>query len=150
MGICESKQEDKAQNKQNIQNIRSMQNDQNNQIMQNNQNKESEMGLGRNIAVPVKVINKTMRSICKITIKRNVNSIYGTGFFMKVSDTEKYLITNYHVINQNNIYDNIEIEIDNQKTMKLNLNNRKIEYFPKPIDITMIEINTNDEIYTIL
>ena len=66
---------------------------------------------------------------------------------MKVSDNEKYLITNYHVISQNNINDDIEIEIYNEKTMKLNLNNRKIEYFPRPKDITIIEIKSNDEIY---
>ena len=145
MGICQSKQEDRNQNNQNIQSIRSI--GQKNQNIQNKQNKDSEMGLGRNIAVPVKVINKTIKSVCKITIKANANTIYGTGFFMRVSDTEKYLITNYHVINQSNINDDIEIEIDNQKTMKLNLNNRKINYFPKPIDITMIEIKTSDEIY---
>ena len=34
---------------------------------------------------------------------------------MKVSDDEKYLITNNHVISQNNINDDIEIEIHNQK-----------------------------------
>jgi len=66
---------------------------------------------------------------------------------MKVSDTEKYLITNYHVINQNNIYDDIEIEIHNKKTMKLNLNNRKIKCFPRPKDITLIEIKNIDNIY---
>ena len=31
--------------------------------------------------------------------------------------------------------------------MKLNLNNRDIKYFPKPKDITMIEIKTSDNIY---
>ena len=31
--------------------------------------------------------------------------------------------------------------------MKLNLKNRKINYFPKPKDITMIEIKNSDEIY---
>ena len=66
---------------------------------------------------------------------------------MKVSDLEKYLITNNHIISKNNINDNIEIEIHNQKTMKLNLHNRKIKYFPKPKDITIIEIKNVDKIY---
>ena len=31
--------------------------------------------------------------------------------------------------------------------MKLNINNRDIKYYPKPKDITIIEIKNNDEIY---
>ena len=89
------------------------------------------------------------QSICKIIIKKinNNNNIYGTGFFMKVSDAKKYLITNYHILSKNNINDDIEIEKYNQKTVKLNLNNRKIEYIPQPKDISIIEIKNNDEIY---
>jgi hypothetical protein len=102
--------------------------------------------LGSSKSVPVNIISKANKSICKIIIRGN-NNANATGFFMKVSDTEKYLITNYHVINQNNIYDDIEIEIHNQKTMKLNLNNRKIKYFPRPKDITLIEIKNIDNIY---
>ena len=89
------------------------------------------------------------QSICKIIIKKidDNNNIYGTGFFMKVSDAKKYLITNYHILSKNNINDDIEIEKYNQKTVKLNLNNRKIEYIPQQKDITIIEIKHNDEIY---
>ena len=111
------------------------------------ESKKQEMGIGRNYSVQVDVITRASKSICKITIKRNPSNINATGFFMEISDTKKYLITNYHIINQSNIYDDIEIEIDNQKTIKLNLNNREIKYFPKPKDITMIEIKNNDEIY---
>ena len=66
------------------------------------------------------------QSTCKINIKKidDNNNIYGTGFFMKVSDAKKYLITSYHILSKNNINDDIEIEIYNQKTVKLNLNNR--------------------------
>ena len=89
------------------------------------------------------------QSICKIIIKKidDNNNIYGTGFFMKVSDAKKYLITSYHILSKNNINDDIEIEKYNQKTVKLNLNNRKIEYIPQPKDISIIEIKNNDEIY---
>ena len=146
MGICESKQENKEQNipnKQNIQNTKKVENIQN---MTNNQGRDSEKILGKNFSVSLGVITKASKAICKITIRGNPNT-YATGFFMKISDTKKYLITNYHVISENDIYKDIEIEIHNQKTMKLNLNNRKIEYFKKPKDITMIEIKTSDEIY---
>ena len=101
--------------------------------MQNLQDKQEikilEKDINGNISVPVNIINKATKSVCKITIKKNEKKIFGTGFFMKVSDNEKYLITNYHVISQNNINDDIEIEIYNEKTMKLNLNNRQLNIF---------------------
>ena len=100
-----------------------------------------------NIPVPVDVTIKTMKSICKITLKNNKKTIFATGFFMKISDAKKYLITNNHVISQENINGDIEIEIHNHKTMKLNFNNRDIKYFPGVKDITMVEIKNNDSIY---
>ena len=42
---------------------------------------------------------------------------------------------------------NIEIEIHNNKRMKLKLKNRFTKYLKKPKDITMIEIKESDEIY---
>ena len=68
------------------------------------------------------IANKAMKSICKIIIKGiNKNNIYGTGFFMKISNSLKYLITNYHVLCPNVINQNIELEIWNLKKMKLNM-----------------------------
>ena len=160
MGICESKPPKTAQNihmlgRENIpneQNVPKIENRPINQNMANRQNPIDRKNNGYEMAtsnksVPVDIIIKARQSICKIIIINNSNIKYGTGFFMKVSDTEKYLITNNHVISQNNINDDIKIEIHNQKSMKLNLNNRKIEYFPKPKDISIIEIKNNDEIY---
>ena len=66
---------------------------------------------------------------------------------MNISKTSKYLITNYHVISEKSLNHDIKIEIHNQKNSKLNLHNRDIKYFPKPKDITIIEIKNNDEIY---
>ena len=63
---------------------------------------------------------------------------------MKISEDEKYLITNNHVISQDNINRDIEIEIHYHKTMKLNHNNRDIKYFPGVKDITMVEVKKND------
>ena len=66
---------------------------------------------------------------------------------MKVSDSLKYLITNYHVINPNNINANIELEINNKKKMKLETGNRIIKFFENPRDITIIELKNYDDIY---
>ena len=112
-----------------------------------NRDKDSPVPLGDNFSIPVNMITKASKSICKITIIKEENCIYGTGFFMKVSNYQKYLITNCHVINESNINDDIEIEIYNQNTMILNLNNRKVICYSKLEDITMIEIKTNDYIY---
>ena len=49
------------------------------------QNNISEMGFGCNFSVPIKVINKAAKSICKIIIKKNPYTFFGTGFFMKVT-----------------------------------------------------------------
>ena len=160
MGICESKTQKTEQNIPNKLGGQSIQSPQNAQKMQYIQTKPNtkdiqnpqyskilEKDIDGNISVPVNIIIKATKSVCKITIKGNEGKIYGTGFFMKVSNTKKYLVTNYHVISEKNINDDIEIEIYNEKTMKLNLNNRKIEYFPRPKDITIIEIKSKDEIY---
>ena len=108
---------------------------------------KKEMGIDGNIPIPMDVSNKALKSICKIIIKHNGKKNCATGFFMKISETKKYLITNNHVISQNNINWDIEIEIHNHKTMKLNFNNRDIKYFPGVKDITMIEIKNYDSIY---
>ena len=104
------------------------------------------MGIKDNIPVPIDVTIKAMKSICKIIIKHNGKENCATGFFMKISEAKKYLITNHHVISQKKINWDIELEIYNHKTMKLNFNNRNIKYFPKVKDITMVEIKKNDSI----
>ena len=97
--------------------------------------------------IPLKIAMKVMKSICKITIKTKKALKYGTGFFLSYSDSSKYLITNYHVINENMKKNDIEIEIWNHKTMKLKLEDRYIKYFPQPKDITLIKVKEKDEIY---
>ena len=98
--------------------------------------------------VPISLSNEEMKSICKITINTNSGLTMGTGFFMKISDSKKYLITNNHVISsEDRDNQNIEIEIYNHKKMELNLNNRIIKFFPRPKDITLIEIKKDDKIY---
>ena len=61
-------------------------------------NKESHTG---HKPISLKVSFQVMKSICKIIIIKSQNKInFGTGFFMKISDTENYLITNNHIISQ--------------------------------------------------
>ena len=97
--------------------------------------------------IPVKIVIKVMKSICKIRIDTKEGIAHGTGFFMNYSDTLKCLMTNYHVINPSVEKDNIEIEIHNKKKFKLEFENRYTKYIEKPKDITMIEIKESDEIY---
>ena len=143
MGICQSKTEDPTKPKSGTVSIPSE------PIPSgaDTSKTKKEMGIDGNIPIPMDVSNKALKSICKITLKNNSTTIFATGFFMKISETKKYLITNNHVISQNNINWDIEIEIHNHKTMKLNFNNRDIKYFPGVKDITMIEIKNYDSIY---
>ena len=97
--------------------------------------------------IPVKILNKVMKSICKIRIKTKKEIIYGTGFFLNYSEQNKYLMTCYNVINPSLQNENIEIEIYNSKKMKLKFKNRFTKYLNKPKDIAMIQIKESDEIY---
>jgi len=98
--------------------------------------------------VSLNISYKIMKSICKIIIKKKENEpFYGTGFFMKISNSLKFLFTNYHVINRNLINDSIEIEIWNNEKMNLNLNQHFIKDFKAPKDVTIIEIKEEDKIF---
>ena len=95
--------------------------------------------------IPIKNVNKLIKSICKIT-KENTR-LTSTGFFIN-SNSMKYLITNSSIINLQTNNDTIEIEIWNKKKMKLNINNRTIKLLEKTKDIIAIEIKSSDEIYS--
>ena len=97
--------------------------------------------------IPIKIINKVMKSICKIIIKKKESIAFGTGFFLNYSEHEKYLMTCYHNINPSLENETIEIVIYNDKKMKLNFKNRLTKYLDKPKDIAMIELKEWDEIY---
>ena len=97
--------------------------------------------------IPLDIVDKAKKSICKIMVKINNSAYFGTGFFMNISESKKYLITNYHIINPDVINNDIIIGIHNNKKMKLNFNNRDIKYFPEPKDITIIEMKNYDDIY---
>ena len=70
--------------------------------------------------IPLNLALEAMKSICKISYHYNNQITFGTGFFMKYSDTLQLLITNYHVIYPKLINNNIQIEIWNNKKMNFN------------------------------
>ena len=115
-------------------------------INENLSNKMQELFTGH-MFIPVDVTIKVLKCVCKITVKNKEKYYFGTGFFMNIYDSKKYLLTNYHIISDKSKDDNIEIEIHNHTTMNLQLENRYIKFFPKPIDITVIEIINIDKIY---
>ena len=97
--------------------------------------------------IPLKIANKVNKAICKITIETNEGIAHGTGFFLNYSDSKKFLMTCYHVINPNLENNKIELEIYDKKVMQLKFKNRFTKYMDRPEDIAMIEIKESDEIY---
>ena len=107
---------------------------------------KNEIGIG-NKPISLDVIDQVKKSVCKI-ILRNKKS-FGTGFFMKYSE-KKYLLTNHHVIEDEN--EIVEIEIwnvkkDNKTPWKIDLKDRFKKFIPDSKDITIIEIKESDDIY---
>ena len=112
-----------------------------------NERKDEILLQNRPNPIDLNILEKVKQSLCKIIINRINGGACGTGFFMKISNSLKCLITNYHVISPDVINQNIELEIWNHKKMKLDISNRFIEYFPPPKDITIIQIKDIDSIY---
>ena len=87
-----------------------------------------------------KIAKKVIKSICKLAIKNNKEIINIIGFFIKLSESLKYIFTNSNIINVDLINENIEIEIWNKDKIYLNPKELYYKYFEKQ-DITIIEIN---------
>ena len=85
-------------------------------------------------------------SVCRI-----YNKSKGTGFFTKIPYKNKLLpvlITNNHIIDENDIKanKNITIYINNDKIMKpIKLDNNRLRYTNKKLDVTIIEIKENED-----
>ena len=101
--------------------------------------------LDKHPILPHELFIETQKSICKIVIGYNGGHMEATGFFMKINNSKKYLITANHVIPQDRAYEEISLEIFNEKMIIFNLKDRHIKYF-KEKDITLIEIKDTDEI----
>ena len=107
---------------------------------------KDELGMGYK-PVPLSVVNKLSKSICKITYTNNENkNAYGTGFFMLLKSS-KFLIPTYHVINGNIKNKSIKIEIYNKNKINLKLESRFIKLFKKSKDISIVEIKDSDGIF---
>ena len=98
-----------------------------------------------------KILEQMKSCICKIHLKNGEGS--GTGFFCNISYKNDYklpvLMTNNHVINDEYLKNNNEINISlNDEKIQINIlinNNRKI-YTNEKYDITIIEIIETDKI----
>ena len=53
--------------------------------------KENEIFVEGNVSLPIKIINKATKSVCKIIINDKPKPSFGTGFFMKISESQEYL-----------------------------------------------------------
>ena len=99
-----------------------------------------------NMASTEKILHQMKNCICKIKIG-NINA---TGFFCKVPIINmNFLMTNYHVINENYAKENKEISIllnDNKEAKIIDLTIKREKYFSKEYDITLIELRENDGI----
>ena len=126
MGICESKS-----NKSNAEPIA---------------NKTSS-----NEVITMNLINKLKKSVCKI-IKGKDHILIGTGIFMYLSKndkTQRFLLTNYHVIQKFNRIMELEIYGKNSDMNSLicsiDLNNHYVTNFKEQEgDVSLIRINDND------
>jgi len=109
-----------------------------------------DLNIGVNTMIPLEIVVKAMKSICKVTKLSNDSPIgisyVETGFFMNINSL-KYLISNSNLLSQKFEKGIIKIEIHNHKTMILNLENRHINICPKHENIAIIEIKNDDIIY---
>jgi len=98
--------------------------------------------------IPINIIFESMKSVCKIAAVRGLAQ--GTGFFINISNLKNFLVTANHIFgsSEQNLADSeIEIQIYNNKKMKIKLNNREYHNLRSPTDIALIEIKDTDEIY---
>ena len=99
-----------------------------------------------NIASTEKILHQMKHCVCKIKIGK----INATGFFCKVPIINmNFLMTNYHVINEDFMKANKEIQIllnDEKEALVLDLTIKREKYFSKEYDIALKELKENDGI----
>ena len=92
------------------------------------------------------ILNQMNNCVCRI-----YNNGNGTGFFTKIPFKSKLLpvlITNNHILNQNDIKNNetIILDLNNDKILKkLKIDNNRLRYTNEKLDITIIEIKENED-----
>ena len=102
-----------------------------------------------NISTTKKILNQMMNCICKIKIK----GANGTGFFCKIPLNEynniDCIMTNYHILNEKYFKENKKINIllnDDNEAKIIDLNIKRIIYYNKEYDTTIIELKEEDKI----
>ena len=92
-----------------------------------------------------KIFNQMNKCVCKL-----YNGCEGTGFFTKIPYNNKLLpilITNNHIINENDIKINKKISIYlNKEIRTIELDEKRKRYTNEKFDITIIEIKEKDNI----
>ena len=91
-------------------------------------------------AIPYDLIVETQKSICKIIIDNKETKKLGSGFFLKVDDSKKYLITAGHIITKNLQNEDIHLELHNKKIMILSLKNRNAVYEKYTFSLFLFQI----------
>ena len=97
--------------------------------------------------IPISILTKIQKCICKITIESKYGVRSATGFFMKVNNSSRYLVSCYHAIGdaiKNN--KEIELKIRNEDRITLACNGRFTKAFKDPLDIAVVEIKDSDSI----
>ena len=94
------------------------------------------------------ILSQMKNSICKIKI----NNTNGTGFFCKIPYENKemnVLMTNYHILDEKYYNQNGSLNLfinDEEEVKIINLKTKRITYFNKLYDLTLIELKENDGI----
>ena len=96
-----------------------------------------------------KIVHQMMNCIGKIKL----NDATGTGFFCKIPLSENKnincLMTNYHVLNEKYFEENKVIYLllnNDNEAKKIDLNIKRVIYYNKDYDTTIIEIKEEDKI----
>ena len=93
-----------------------------------------------------KILDQMKNCVCKIKI----GNVSATGFFCKVPIINmNFLMTNYHVINEDYTKKSKEIQIllnDEKEAKRIDLTKERKKYFSKEYDIAAIEIKEKDKI----
>ena len=144
MGAAQSK---KGKKKNDKKQKRESEDEQKKDLIKEPKNDEKNEVILEHKSIPAEIANKVTKAVCKITIETDKGIIHGTGFFLSYSDTKKYLMTCYQIINPTLENNKIELEIYNQKIIQLKFDNRFTKYMEEPEDIAIIEIEESDEIY---
>ena len=94
--------------------------------------------------VPLNMVEEVKKSLCTINIKTKEEDKITNGFFIKTQNYNKYLVAKDSINPDDIINEEIELKIYNHKTIKLDLKECRMKYFPKPKDITLIKIKKDE------